>query len=350
MAMDTTPLMETPIEPQSANVLRTQPVVGADVLVVIPVLNEAAHIEACVRSLMTGDQRLREAGFVVADGGSKDRTREIVEGLRAEFPNLRVMDNPKKLQSAALNLAARDAGAGRRILVRCDAHAVYPANYVMSVADSLGARGVASVVVPMDAAGKTCFQKANAWIVDTPLGSGGSAHRGGRKSMFVDHGHHAGFDLQAFLQVGGYDETFSHNEDAEFDTRLRKADGKIFLDADIRLVYLPRATIGSLARQYFNYGKGRARTLMKHGERPKLRQLIPPATLVACVTGLVIAPLIPAGLILPGGYLVALALASIAIAVKHKSLCGLMAGAASATMHMSWSVGLFRQMLKGQKL
>ena len=161
---------------------------------------------------------------------------------------------------------------------------------------------------------------------------------------------HAGFDLQAFLQVGGYDETFSHNEDAEFDTRLRKADGKIFLDADIRLVYLPRATIGSLARQYFNYGKGRARTLMKHGERPKLRQLIPPATLVACVTGLVIAPLIPAGLILPGGYLVALALASIAIAVKHKSLCGLMAGAASATMHMSWSVGFFRQMLKGQKL
>ncbi len=350
MAMDTTPLMETLIEPHAANALRPLSVNGADVLVVIPVLNEAAHIEACVRSLMTGDQRLREAGFVVADGGSTDRTREIVEGLRAEFPNLRVMNNPKKLQSAAVNLAARDAGAGRRILVRCDAHAIYPVNYVMSVADSLGARGVASVVVPMDAAGKTCFQKANAWIVDTPLGSGGSAHRGGRKSMFVDHGHHAGFELQAFLQVGGYDETFSHNEDAEFDTRLRKADGKIFLDADIRLVYLPRATIGSLARQYFNYGKGRARTLMKHGERPKLRQLIPPATLVACVTGLVVAPFIPLGLILPGGYLAALALASLAVAVKHKSLCGLMAGAASATMHMSWSAGFFRQMLKGNKL
>lgn len=350
MTMDTTPLLETPIEPRAVNAVAPRAVAGADVLVVIPVLNEAAHIEACVRSLMTGDQRLREAGFVVADGGSTDRTREIVEGLHAEFPNLRVMNNPKKLQSAAINLAARDAGAGRRILVRCDAHAIYPANYVMSVADSLGSRGVASVVVPMDAAGKTCFQKANAWIVDTPLGSGGSAHRGGRKSMFVDHGHHAGFDLQAFLQVGGYDETFSHNEDAEFDTRLRKADGKIFLDADIRLIYLPRATIGSLARQYFNYGKGRARTLMKHGERPKLRQLIPPATLVACVTGLVIAPLILVGLILPGGYLAALALASIAVAVKRKSLCGLMAGAASATMHMSWSAGFFRQMLKGNKL
>ncbi len=323
-------------------------VAGADVLAVIPVLNEAAHIETCVRSLMTGDARLKDIELVVVDGGSLDATWDVVEKLRAEFPNLHLVHNPKRLQSAAVNLAAREAGEGRRILVRCDAHSIYPAGFVMQVADSLAQRNVASVVVPMDAMGKTCFQRANAWIVDTPLGSGGSAHRGGRKSMFVDHGHHAGFNLKAFLDVGGYDETFSHNEDAEFDTRLRKAGGRIFLDADIRLAYFPRATAGALARQYFNYGKGRARTLMKHGERPRLRQLIPPATLAACMIGLAIAPFNPLGLILLGGYLAALALASVAVAVKHKSLCGLMAGPASAIMHMSWSAGLFRQMLAGR--
>jgi len=322
---------------------------GEDVLVVIPTLNEAAHIEACIRSLLAGEDRLRAAEIIVADGGSTDRTRTIVEDLRGEFPNLRVLDNPKRLQSAAINLAAREAGAGRSILVRCDAHAIYPAGYVMQVADSLKRRGVASVVVPMDAQGKTCFQKANAWIVDSPLGSGGSAHRGGRKSMFVDHGHHAGFDLQTFLHVGGYDETFSHNEDAEFDARLRAAGGRIFLDADIRLAYMPRATVSTLARQYFNYGKGRARTLMKHGEKPRLRQLIPPATLVACVLGFVLAPLTLWSLILPAGYLAALVLASLVITVKHRSACGLLAGVASATMHMSWSAGLFRQFLKGNR-
>lgn len=350
MAMNPTLTLEAPRT--KPNVVNATPssVTGADVLVVIPVLNEAAHIEACIRSLMKGDARLRDASFVVADGGSKDATRTIVEGMRGEFPNLRLLANPKKLQSAAVNIAGREAGEGRRILVRCDAHAIYPANYVMKVADSLGERGIASVVVPMDAVGESCFQKANAWIVDTPLGSGGSAHRGGRKSMFVDHGHHAGFDLKTFLHIGGYDETFSHNEDAEFDARLRQAGGQIYLDADIRLVYLPRASVGSLARQYFNYGKGRARTLMKHGEHPKLRQLIPPATLVACLTGFAVAPFNPLALIIPGGYLAALAAASVMVAVKHKSLCGLMAGLASATMHMSWSAGFFRQMLKGQKL
>jgi succinoglycan biosynthesis protein ExoA len=322
---------------------------GAEVLVVIPVLNEAAHIAACIRSLMAGDDRLTQIDLVVADGGSTDATGAIVERLGAEFPNLRRIANPKQLQSAAVNLAARAAGAGAHILVRCDAHATYPPGYVMRVADALVKHSVASLVVPMDAIGRTCFQRANAWIVDTPLGSGGSPHRGGRKSMFVDHGHHAGFDLAMFLKVEGYDETFSHNEDAEFDTRLRKAGGKIYLDAGIRLAYMPRATIGALARQYFNYGKGRARTLMKHGEHPRVRQMLPPMTLVACLTGLVLAPVNPVALVLPGGYLAALALASIAVALKHKSSCGLLAGLASATMHMSWSAGLFRQMLKGQK-
>jgi len=317
------------------------------VIVVIPALNEAEHIATCVRSLMTGDGCLSAIDMVVADGGSRDRTRDIVLALQGEFPNLRLIDNPKRLQSAAVNRAALDAGAGRSILVRCDAHAIYPENYVMRVADSLVCHDVASLVVPMDAVGTSCFQRANAWIVDTPLGSGGSAHRGGRKSGEVDHGHHAGFDLKAFLAVGGYDETFSHNEDAEYDARLRQSGGRIFLDADIRLSYLPRATVGALARQYFNYGKGRARTLMKHGERPKLRQLIPPATLVACVLGLVVAPFGLWGLVLPGGYLAALIAASLMVAVKHKSACGLLAGLASATMHMSWSLGLFRQFLKG---
>lgn len=332
-----------------ANQGALQQVTGADVVAVIPTLNEAAHIEACVRSLMTGDARLAAIEMIVADGGSTDGTQTIFERLRGEFPNLRLIDNPKRLQSAAVNLAARQAGEGRGILVRCDAHAVYPVGYVMQVADALAQRGVASLVVPMDAAGTSCFQKANAWIVDTPLGSGGSAHRGGKTSGYVDHGHHAGFDRKAFLAIEGYDETFTHNEDAEYDTRLRKAGGKIFLDAGIRLTYLPRDTVGGLARQYFNYGKGRARTLMKHGEKPRLRQLIPPATLMACVLGLLIWPFSLWGLVLPGGYLAALVLASVAVAVKHRSMCGLLAGVASATMHMSWSLGLFRQLLKGQR-
>lgn len=323
---------------------------GEEVLAVIPALNEADYIAACIRSLMTGDERLGAVDLVVADGGSTDRTRLIVRDLCKEFPNLRLVDNPQRLQSAAVNRVARQAGPDRRILVRCDAHALYPPGYIMKVADSLRRRGVASVVTSMDAVGRSFFQKASAWVVDTPLGSGGSAHRGGRRSMFVDHGHHAGFNLQMFNKIGGYDETFSHNEDAEFDVRLRRAGHRIFLDADIRVAYWPRSSVGDLAKQYYNYGRGRARSLMKHREKPRLRQLIPPATLLACLSGCALAPLSAWSLSIPASYFGLLLGASVVIAVIRRSPCGLLAGFASAVMHMSWSTGLLRQLAAGSGL
>ena len=320
-------------------------VAGEEVLVAIPVLNEAAHIEMCIRSLMEGDERVARVLFAVIDGGSSDATRTTVARLMTEFPNLRLLSNTRRVQSAAVNLAARDLGAGRRVLVRCDAHAHYPANYVLKAADALVSRGVASIATPMDAVGDSCFQSANAFIVDTPLGSGGAAHRGGKVSQFVDHGHHAAFDLKVFLLLGGYDETFSHNEDGEFDRRLAKAGGRIFLDANIRVAYTPRATVGALAKQYFNYGKGRARNLAKHGDVPKLRQMIPLATLAGCLLGLVAAPVRPIGLILPGGYIAVLLIASVWTAMTMRSACGLLAGLASATMHMSWAAGFLWQVI-----
>jgi succinoglycan biosynthesis protein ExoA len=320
---------------------------GADVLVVIPVFNEEKHIEACLASLLNGgDKRIADADVVVVDGASTDRTRIILDGLRAKYPKLSVVDNPERLQSAGVNRAAKLMGGYKRIMVRCDAHAVYPENYVMLVADSLARRKeFASVATPMDAVGTTCFQRANAYIVDTPLGSGGSAHRGGAKSMDVDHCNHAGFDMAAFLNNGGYDANFSHNEDGEYDHRLRAAGGRIWLDAEIRVRYSPRSTVQSLAKQYFNYGKGRARNLMKHGGVPKLRQLIPQATLVLCLLGFALAPIEPWTLVAPAGYVGTLALVSVAVAVHMRSFCGLMAGLASGTMHMSWAAGFFRQWL-----
>ena len=317
-----------------------------DILVAIPVLNEADHIEVCLESLMQGDPRLAEVQFVVADGGSTDGTRAILDRLAVAHDNLAWIDNPGRLQSAGVNAVVREFGAGKTVLVRCDAHSIYPPGYVTAVADALVQRNVASLVVPMDAVGEGCFQKANAWVVDTPFGSGGSAHRGGRQSQYVDHGHHAGFRIDMFGQVGGYDETFSHNEDAEYDARLAGAGGDIFLDADIRLAYKPRATPGALARQYFNYGKGRARTVRKHRMRMKLRQLFPVANLLACVGAFLIAPLWPFALLYPFAYAGGLAAVSAWLTLKHRSACALLCGLAAGIMHLSWGAGFLVQQMR----
>lgn len=330
---DTLPKAESP-----------HPVAPAAILAVIPALNEARHIETCIRSLMAGSPALRQVPLVVADGGSSDETVAIVEGLKAEFPNLRVLHNPKRLQAAALNLAAEtEASAETQVLVRCDAHSIYPENFILDVAQSMVDHGAASLVIPMDAVGETPFEKANAWIVDTPLGSGGAAHRGGKTSGWVDHGHHAGFDIGWYRRIGGYDETFAANEDAEYDVRLARAGGRIYLDASIRIRYIPRGSVQRLWKQYAGYGRGRARNVRKHGNRLKLRQAVPIIALAGSVGGSIGALVFWPAILLPLGYLSILACASVAVAVKHRSLTGLYAGLAAGTMHMSWAWGFLSE-------
>ena len=315
------------------------------VLVVIPTLNEAGVIAQTLSDLEAGLPPDTRSTVVVADGGSTDGTPEIVARLAGQRANLHLVANPRRLQSAAVNLAARRFGRDADILVRCDAHAFYPAGYVGALAESLERSGADAVVVPMDSIGDTCVRRAVAWLSDTPVGSGGSAHRGGRSSGFVDHGHHAAFRMASFLRAGGYDESFSHNEDAEFDCRQRALGARIWLDAGIRLGYQPRGTVRGLWRQYRAYGRGRSRTVRRHPGSMRLRQLAVPLHLAASVVALGLAPWWPLALLWPGLYLGVLGLTGFALAWRHRSACGLLAAPLAAIMHTAWALGFFGGLL-----
>ena len=313
------------------------------VLIVIPALNEADHIVACLESLIAPE--LEGARIILADGGSEDGTVDLA---KAAVGDLEVCWNHDRIQSAGVSRAVEEmALPEHRILVRCDAHMRYPAGFVRDVVTSLEERAAASVVVAMDSAGRSGFGRAAAWVVDTPMGSGGSAHRGGQRSGWVDHGHHAAFDLDWFRKVGGYDRTFTHNEDGEYDLRLRKAGGRLWLDAGPRLTYWMRDSPGALARQYWSYGRGRARTVRKHRVMPRLRQLIPVTHFVVQVAALALALLVgPVFLLFPVIYLALLAGVS-GVSVMRLGRNGLWAGIALGIMHLTWGAGFLWQILRG---
>lgn len=315
------------------------------IVVAIPTFNEEDAIEACLASLLTGNEDMQ---FLVLDGGSEDRTREIVALLAATHTNLSLHHNAKRNQSAAINLAAGRAEESRDILIRCDAHAIYPPRYALSLAEKLIEKGADSVVVPMDAVHRPqadCFERASALIVDTPLGSGGSAHRGGTVSGFVDHGHHAAFWRQRYLDLGGYDEDMLANQDAEYDTRLRGDGGKIWLDANIRLDYFVRRSPRALWRQYWRYGRGRADHIRKHKVRPRLRQMIPVAHIVTSAGSLCLLPFSLLGAVYPVIYICALSGAAVWVSLKKKTLCGAMVPFVLSIMHTAWGLGFLRECL-----
>lgn len=315
------------------------------VCIVVPVLNEAAVIERVLAELLAGLPCDRPCEIVVADGGSTDGTVQKVATLASHTPQLRSLANPARLQAAAVNRAARQVADKAEFLIRADAHATYPPHFVANLVSALERTGADAVVVPMDSAGRGCVARAIAWISDTRIGSGGSAHRGGRRSGFVDHGHHAGWRLESFLKAGGYDESFSHNEDAEFDCRLRRTGGRVWLDANIRLQYHVRPSLRALWRQYRNYGRGRSRTVRRHPGTMRLRQFAVPTFVVTNLLAAIMSFWWRPAVFLPTAYLAMLAFLSLRLAVQNRSLCGLMGGAAALVMHVAWAFGFLESLL-----
>lgn len=311
------------------------------VLVVIPVLNESRTISRVLASLLGIGPLPGALTIVVVDGGSTDGTQGIVSELAKVNPALHLIENSLRIQSAGINLAVQRFGADADVLIRCDAHADYPPDFVAALLSTMERVGSDSVVVPMDTVGTGCVQNAIAWASNSIIGTGGSAHRAGRKSGFVDHGHHAAMRVSKFVEVGGYNATFAHNEDAELDFRLRAFGAKIYLDAGTRIRYQPRSSFGSLWTQYFNYGFGRLRTIMRHPSSIRLRQFVVPANLVLVLISLAGALLTPVSLVWPAFYFSVLLAASVHAAVVRRSACGLLVGAAALVMHTAWAVGLF---------
>jgi succinoglycan biosynthesis protein ExoA len=320
------------------------------IVVAIPTLNEEAHIAMVVLALAQEKPRFPDMSIVIADGGSQDRTREIVHVMSKDRPYIYWLDNPKKIQSAGINLVAQQWASRADILVRCDAHSLYPENFLSDLIRTINETNADSVVVVLDTQGKNCVQRSVAMVSNSPLGTGGSAHRGGRKSDYVDHGHHAAFNLKRFLSLGGYDESFSHNEDGEYDCRLIKSNGKVYLNADIRVGYVPRSTLPKLFRQYYNYGKGRARTIKKHPRSLRLRQLLVPMHLVISLISIIIAACLqnPLFLAWPIFYVTVLILNSLITPFTQRSLCGALTGISAFVMHTAWGLGFLRQFLLGK--
>ena len=313
--------------------------------IAVPVLNEERFIEGCLTSLLANVPP-EALEVLVLDGGSTDRTAEVVAAIAEGDRRVRLVQNPGRIQAAAINLAARIADPRATALIRADAHCIYPADFVGICLQALGQTRATSVVVPMTAAGRTGRQRAIAAAQNSRMGNGGSAHRMMPVSRFVDHAHHAAFDRAFFLSIGGYDENFAQNEDAEYDRRAARAGGRAWGCSDAAVTYFPRETLTALARQYYRYGTGRARTIRKHRYWPRARQMAPLAILAGVLGGLAFMPVDARFGLVPLTYVAVCLLWAANTAWRARDGSLLIAGVALVVMHMSWAIGLLSGMLR----
>lgn len=313
------------------------------VLIVIPCLNEVDHIERLLTKFIEMAERI-DARIVIADGGSTDGSIEIISRIAARNGNVFVFHNPKRIQSAGVNYAVSEWADNATYLIRIDAHGDYPDDYCDRLLQEADRVGADSVVTSVNTTGFDLLQAANAAAQNSKLGNGGSKHRLHSDGQWVDHGHHALFRISAFRAIGGYDETFKHNEDAELDYRLTAAGYRIWLTDLTQMTYYPRSTIPALFTQYVGYGSGRAQNIMKHGAIPKVRQLLPllivPSALLALLAPVHWLALVPLMIwaITCLGY-------GLMLAFKQRKPGLAIAGISGMVMHFAWSFGFWRQLV-----
>lgn len=293
-------------------------------IILIPTLNEARHILRVISAIRADNP---DIPIWVIDGGSTDGTCSII--TRANFADVRILANPNRTQAHAINLGARLAWkAGYDCFVRMDAHAIYPANFVGHVLSAMNCTGAKQVVVPRFAVApnSSVTQAMNSWI-----GHGGAPHRHRTLNGWVRHGHHAGFDMNTFLGLGGYDTAFSACEDVDFDERMRRAGCSIWCQANVPVgQYVRDHWLGTL-HQYIRNGAARMRFWIKWRSIPEARQGIPVAVTISMLLA-IFGPVFPVFYLPALGYLITL----IGIAVRF----GGGAAVRAACMHLGFGIGV----------
>ena len=322
--------MTTASDPRKSE-LSTSP----DLSVILPVLNEANHLAASVKAILSQDyQGVFEV--ILAVGPSKDATLEIANELAKSDSRVVVVLNPTGRTAAGLNIAL--AKSNSPIIVRVDGHAEIPSDYLSIAVEVLQKTGAVNVGGLMGAVGKTTFEKSVARAMRSPLGVGAAKFHTGGGSGEVDTVYLGCFLRSALNEIGGFDERFIRAQDWELNFRLRERGGKIYFDPRLEVTYRPRPNLAALAKQYFEYGRWRRVVSRKHSGTINYRYLAPPLALVgvafSIISGVTISPL----LYIPAGIYVGFTVLA-GIALGKGLLEKLMMPAVLFTMQMAWGAG-----------
>jgi glycosyltransferase involved in cell wall biosynthesis len=276
---------------------------------------------------------------LVIDGHSKDGTVDIVSKIAAQDPRVRLLHNPDRNSSAALNIGL--AAAKNEIVVRIDAHASYQADYIRESVNGLNvASDVGSAAGLQIACGEGFWQCAVAAAMAHPFGAGDAKYRHSHRAAWVDTVFLGAWRRDVARGIGGFDPAWKINADYEFNIRLRKAGYRLYLSPAIKSMYFPRRSFNTLSKQYFRYGYWRVRTIYAHPRYARWRQFVPPTFALAMLISLLMAPTTLWPLVtVAGAYAAAAVIASGQAASHTKWSYFPVLPFVFLTMHLTWGIG-----------
>ena len=303
--------------------------------VVMPVRDEARHLADAVTAVLAQEYP-GPFEVVLALAPSADGTEEVARRLAVNDPRIVLVDNPSGTTPSGLNRAI-DAATGA-VIARVDAHAELSPGYLRTAVEILEETGAANVGGLQRAIGSEPMQRAIAAAMSSRFGGGTARFRDGGSAGPSDTVYLGVFQGEVLRQLGAFDERLIRNQDYELNVRIRQSGHTVWFDPRLEVVYRPRATLGALASQYWQYGRWKRMTVRQHPRSLRWRQLVPPATVVANGAGLLGALATPWMLVVPGVYLCGVLGASVLTGRTEPALLWRLP-LAFVTMHHAWGVG-----------
>ncbi len=322
------------------------------VSIIVPCFNEEKYLPGLISDIAGQDYPSDKMEVIFADGMSQDRTQELILLSTKTNPHFRLLVNPGRYVPFALNLGIREASGD--IIVRMDAHARYPSNYISLLVknlEELQADNVGGCWITTPA-GPGLIPLAIASVMSSAFGMGNAMYRlPARKVMQVDTVPFGCYRKTVFDRIGLFDESLIRNQDDEFNARLIQNGGRIFLIPGIRITYFARETIGKTMIMFYQYGLFKPLVNRKLRRPATLRQFIPPALVMCLLAGLILS-LITLLFLRLTGLVVAVHLLSglafsIPVVLRHRNpgLIILMP-VLFLLIHLSYGTGYIRGLLK----
>lgn len=330
--------------------LGSTPVDGAveadalDLSLIVPIYNESDYIEQLITDIRSQDFT-GSWEVLLVDGRSSDDTRAKIKQLTASDTLFRLIDNPERTTPYALNYGL--AAARGAVIARMDAHSSYPSNYLSECYQRLLLGDVAWVAGPFIAAGQDRWSRRITLAMNSRLGIGSAQFRRSLDQEIETNTAFCGLMRKTtLLSLGGWDEDWRFNQDAELAARVRKAGGKIVCLPGLDCAYQPRNSLSKLAQQYFRYGLYRMKTIARHSDALSEAHLLPPAVALAGLCSVAGSLRRPARLGL-GLWLLALLSSLWPLRKKANSFSDLLTvPICLAVMHLSWGLGALLGMIR----
>ena len=196
------------------------------VSVVVPCRNEIRHIRAFLDSVLRQELGRIEMEVLIADGMSDDGTRLVLDEFERRFAAIRVLDNPEKIVSTALNRAIREARG--EIIIRMDAHTTYAPDYVRSCVEVLHETNADNVGGPALTRADGYIAQAIALAFHTPFASGGAKFRDPRYEGPVDTVTYGCWRKSTLERIGLFDEKLVRGQDYELNVRILSCGGTVW--------------------------------------------------------------------------------------------------------------------------